>query len=214
MLNFSLAEIISLLVVLLVAFPIHELAHAVSADYFGDDTPRVHGRLTLNPLAHLDLFGSLTLVLLGFGWAKPVPVNEYTLASRSRSAPALVALAGPASNLVLGLLSGALLSTGLLPAPLVASRYIPTAYEVLYIFTVINFVLFFFNLIPLFPLDGEKVLTRLLPYEWAVKYEGLRRFSLGPLIVFIWLLPALGVPVVNWLVFTPAVWLVRIFVGA
>ncbi|MEJ2512577.1 MAG: site-2 protease family protein, partial [Anaerolineales bacterium] len=94
MLNFSLAEIISLIVVLLIAFPIHELAHAVSADYFGDDTPRLHGRLTFNPLAHLDVFGSLTLILLGFGWAKPVPVNEYTLASRSRFAPALVALAG------------------------------------------------------------------------------------------------------------------------
>jgi len=214
MLNFSLAQTVSLIIVLLVAFPIHELAHAVSADYFGDDTPRLHGRLTLNPLAHLDLFGSLTLVLLGFGWAKPVPVNEYALVSRSRFAPALVALAGPASNLVLGLLSGVLLASGLLPAPLVASRYIPTLYEVLYIFSVINFVLFFFNLIPLFPLDGEKILIRLLPYEWGIKFESLRRFTFGPLIVFVWLLPALGVPVVRWLVFTPATWLIRFFIGA
>jgi Zn-dependent protease len=213
MLNFSLAEVVSLLVVLLVAFPIHELAHAVTADYFGDDTPRLHGRLTLNPLAHLDLFGSLTLVLVGFGWAKPVPVNEYTLKTRSRYAPAAVALAGPASNLVLGLLSGFILATGLLPVPTVASRYLPTAYEVLYIFSVINFVLFFFNLIPLFPLDGEKIIIRLLPYEWGVRWESLRRFTFGPLIVLVWLLPALGIPVVRTLVFTPALWLVRFFVG-
>jgi Zn-dependent protease len=213
MLNFSLAEVVSLLVVLLVAFPIHELAHAVTADYFGDDTPRLHGRLTLNPLAHLDLFGSLTLVLVGFGWAKPVPVNEYTLKTRSRYAPAAVALAGPASNLVLGLLSGFILATGLLPVPTVASRYLPTAYEVLYIFSVINFVLFFFNLIPLFPLDGEKIIIRLLPDEWGVRWESLRRFTFGPLIVLVWLLPALGIPVVRTLVFTPALWLVRFFVG-
>jgi Zn-dependent protease len=214
MLNFSLSEVISLVVVLLVAFPIHELSHAVVADYFGDDTPRLHGRLTMNPLAHLDLFGSLTLILLGFGWAKPVPVNEYALQSRSRYAPALVALAGPASNLVLGLLSGLLLTTGLVPAPAIASRYLPTPYEVLYIFSIINFVLFFFNLIPLFPLDGEKVLIRVLPSEWGFKWESLRRFTFGPLIVLVWLLPALGVPIVRWLVFTPAQGLMRLFIGA
>lgn len=213
MLNFSIAQMVSLVVVLLVAFPIHELAHAVSADYFGDDTPRLHGRLTLNPLAHLDLFGSLTLIMLGFGWAKPVPVNEYALSTRSRYAPAFVALAGPASNLVLGLFASILLATGLVTAPQTVSRFFPTFYEVLYIFSVINFVLFFFNLIPLFPLDGEKILLRLLPTEWALRYEGLRRFTFGPLIVFVWLLPALGIPVVNWLVFTPAVWLLQLFIG-
>ena len=90
MLNFSLPQMISLAVVLLVALPIHELAHALAADYFGDDTPRLHGRITLNPFAHLDLVGSLMLLLAGFGWAKPVPVNEYALSMRSRYAPALV----------------------------------------------------------------------------------------------------------------------------
>ena len=214
MLNFSLAQIISLLVVLLIAFPIHELAHAVSADYFGDDTPRLHGRLTFNPLAHLDLFGSLTLVLVGFGCAKPVPVNEYKLESHSRYAPALVALAGPASNLVLVLVSGFILATGLLEPPVIASRVLPTPYEVLFYFSLINFVLFFFNLIPLFPLDGEKILIRILPEEWGVRWESLRRFTFGPLIVLVWLLPALNIPVVSALVFTPAQWLVRFFIGA
>ncbi|MBN2043837.1 MAG: site-2 protease family protein [Anaerolineales bacterium] len=213
MLNFSLPELISLAVVLLVAFPIHELAHALAADYFGDDTPRLHGRITLNPLAHLDLVGSLMLLLAGFGWAKPVPVNEYTLSMRSRYAPALVALAGPASNLMLGLFSGILLATGLLPVPDAPSKYIPSAYEVLYIFAVINFVLFFFNLIPLFPLDGEKIAIRFLPPEWGDGLAKLRRFSFGPLIILIWLLPALGVPILDWLVFNPSIRLIRLFLG-
>jgi Zn-dependent protease len=213
MFNFSLPELISLAVVMLVAFPIHELAHALAADYFGDDTPRLHGRITLNPLAHLDLVGSLMLLLAGFGWAKPVPVNEYALSMRSRYAPALVALAGPASNLALGLISGIILATGLLSIPVAPSRYIPSAYEVLYIFTVINFVLFFFNLIPLFPLDGEKIAVRFLPRDLADGLAKLRRFSFGPLIILIWLLPALGVPVLNWLVFNPSIWLVSLFLG-
>ncbi len=213
MFNFSMAEMISLGVVLLVAFPLHELAHAVTADYFGDDTPRMLGRITLNPLAHLDLLGSLTLILAGFGWAKPVPINIYALESRSKYAPAFVALAGPVSNLVLGVAAGLLLATGVLPVPITPSRVIPSLYEIFYIFSVINFVLFFFNLIPLFPLDGEKVAVWLLPSEWGMRLESLRRFSYGPLIVIIWILPLLGVPILDWLVFTPAVWLVRLFVG-
>ena len=213
MLNFSIAQIISLLVVLLVAFPAHEMAHAYMADYFGDDTPRLHGRLTFNPLAHLDLLGSLTLLLVGFGWAKPVPVNPYYLARQSRHAPALVALAGPATNLLLGLFSGLVLATGILPQPVVTSQYIPTLYEVFFMFTLINFVLFFFNLIPLFPLDGEKIAIQLLPTKWSVGLESLRRFSYGPMIILIWLLPALGIHVTNALVFWPAEQLLRLFVG-
>jgi Zn-dependent protease len=213
MLNFSLPEIISLSVVLLVAFPIHELAHAVTADYFGDDTPRLYGRLTLNPLAHLDLVGSLLLILAGFGWAKPVPVNFYALSSRSRYAPALVALAGPASNLVLGLFAGFMLATGFIPRPTAPSQVIPSLYEVLYIFSVINFVLFFFNMIPLFPLDGEKIAVNFLPTEWGNNLEKLRRFSFGPLLIAIWLLPRIGIDIVGWLVFTPANWMMRLFIG-
>ncbi len=213
MLNFSLPRIISLVVVLLVAFPIHELAHAVTADYYGDDTPRLYGRITLNPLAHLDLVGSLLLIVAGFGWAKPVPVNEYALSSRSRYAPALVALAGPASNLVMGLVAGFVLATGFVPRPLTASQYLPSMYEVLFIFSVINFVLFFFNMIPLFPLDGEKIAVNFLPQEWGQGLAKLRRFSFGPLLIAVWLLPAAGVDIVGWLVFTPANWLMNLFIG-
>jgi Zn-dependent protease len=213
MFNITLSRVVSLLVVLLVSFPLHELAHALLADYLGDDTPRLYGRLSLNPLNHLDLFGSLTLILFGFGWAKPVPVNQDALERRSRYGPALVAVAGPVANLFLAVLGGLLLSTGLFPAPIISSRYIPTIYELLYIFALINFVLFFFNLIPLFPLDGEKIAINLLPYEWSVRLESLRRYTFGPLIVLVWLLPALRIPVISWLVFSPSYWLMSLFVG-
>ncbi len=211
MLNFSVAQIISLLVVLFVAFPLHELAHALTADYFGDDTPRMMGRLTLNPFAHLDLFGSLMLVLAGFGWAKPVPVNQYALERNSRTAPALVALAGPVTNLLLGLAAGLILASGLVTQPAAANQVIPSLYQVLYIFSLINFVLFFFNLIPLFPLDGEKVAVWLLPPDLGSKLAALRRFSFGPMLVLLLILPRLGVPVTDWLVFTPATWLMNLF---
>jgi len=101
--NGNPSSIISSIVVLLVAFPIHEFAHAWTATQYGDDTPRQYGRLTLNPLAHLDLMGSLLLLVAGFGWAKPVPVNPYALQRRSPSAMMWVALAGPFSNLILAI---------------------------------------------------------------------------------------------------------------
>lgn len=211
MFNITLPRIISLLVVLLVAFPAHELAHALMATYFGDNTPRTYNRLSLNPLSHLDIFGSITLILFGFGWAKPVPVDEYTLERNSRFAPALVALAGPTMNLLLGIISGFFLAAGIFGPPTQVSKFIPSMYELLYYFTVINFVLFFFNLIPLFPLDGEKIAIHILPYEWGLKLESLRRYSFGPLIILVWLLPALGIPIISWLAFGPANWLMNLF---
>jgi Zn-dependent protease len=99
------ATMIARVIVLLVAFTIHEFAHAWTATQFGDETARMNGRLTLNPLAHLDLMGSLLLVFAGFGWAKPVPVNPYVLGRRSPAALMWVSLAGPFSNLLLAILA-------------------------------------------------------------------------------------------------------------
>jgi Zn-dependent protease len=99
------ATLITRVITLLIAFTIHEFSHATVADRFGDDTPRLHGRLTLNPLAHLDIMGTLMLLVAGFGWAKPVPVNPYVLNRRSPSAMMWVSLAGPLSNFLLALLA-------------------------------------------------------------------------------------------------------------
>ena len=86
MLGLDPQTIISRIIILLIAFTVHEFAHAWTANFFGDDTPRMYGRLTLNPLSHLDVMGSLLLLIAGFGWAKPVPINPYALSRRSSAA--------------------------------------------------------------------------------------------------------------------------------
>jgi Zn-dependent protease len=210
MLTFSLPLIFSLVIVLMVGFTVHEFAHAWTADYFGDETPRLHGRLTLNPLAHLDIIGSLMLLVAGFGWAKPVPVDMYALERRSRSAPMLVALAGPVSNLLLAIAAGVLLGSGLVQRPTIVSEFFPSLYELLGYFVLYNLVLFFFNLIPLFPLDGEKVLMYFLPSRGQLFMGNLRRFGSMPLLITVLILPVLGIPIFEWLVFRPAIWLTNL----
>lgn len=153
----SLNQFLSMLPVLLIALPVHEFAHAWTANRLGDDTPRLAGRLTLNPLSHLDVVGSLLLLFAGFGWAKPVPINPYALQRRTPAGVMIVAAAGPLSNVALALLVSIPFRLGLVSTP--NSILVP----LLEFFILINLVLFFFNLIPIFPLDGEKVLTYFLP---------------------------------------------------
>jgi len=157
MLNFpSLQEILLLLPAILIGLTVHEYSHGLAADRLGDHTARNQGRLTLNPIAHIDPVGFLMLILFKFGWAKPVPVNPYNLRGNPARGMLLVALAGPVSNLLLALISAFLLGTGL------------TQYNVYFHYIVlyslqINVVLAIFNLIPVPPLDGSKILAGLLP---------------------------------------------------
>ncbi len=209
MLSSSIPEIISMIIVLLISFSVHEFAHAYVADSFGDDTPRLAGRVTLNPFAHLDFMGALMFISFGFGWAKPVPVNFRTLMLRSRHAPVYVALAGPVSNLVMAILGAFPIMLGLVQMPVVEPNIFPSMYGLLSTFIVFNLVLFFFNILPLFPLDGEKVLLHLLPanaYDQMIK---LRRYGSWPLLLLVLLLPMLGIDILNTLVFFPAVTIAR-----
>ena len=168
---------------ILFALTVHEFFHAFIAFRFGDTTARDMGRLTLNPLAHLDFFGTLMLFVsqFHFGWAKPVPVNPYNLRN-PRVADFWISAAGPLSNLGLGLVFGLLRRMAF-----ASSTQMPEAVAMFLYFSVsINVSLAFFNLIPIFPLDGSHILRSILPpqYEESLsKFEMIAPFVLILLIV-------------------------------
>lgn len=173
------------IVALVVAVTIHEFSHALAADRLGDPTPRVQGRLTLNPLAHLDPLGTLMLLLVRFGWGRPVQFDPYNLANPRRDA-AVISFAGPASNLVLATLLSVFFrfSVNFNQVPLLV-------FEILAPVIYLNVLLAVFNLVPVHPLDGGKILVGLLPAESAAVWDRfLQQYGLI-LLLFI-LLPFFG----------------------
>ncbi len=173
-----LADIILWLPPILFAITIHEVAHGLMADYQGDPTAKYAGRLTLNPLPHIDPIGFIALVIFHIGWAKPVPVNP-AMFKNPRRGILLVSLAGPVSNILLAIASSLLFRLFMLlvttPNPVVR-----TIVLMLRISVEINLILAFFNLIPIPPLDGSKVLFNLM----NVSAEGqLRLERIGPLLL-------------------------------
>lgn len=156
------------LLAIIVTLTIHEFSHAFSAYILGDQTAKEEGRMTLNPISHIDPLGFFMLLFVGFGWAKPVPINPYNLKSQ-RLGTAIVSLAGPLSNLVGVLVFGLILkfvSPSLGPSNLLVNF--------LFLLALVNFSLFLFNLIPIPPLDGSKVLLSAIPDKFAEfkeKYE-------------------------------------------
>lgn len=169
-----LAALIAVAIILLVSFPVHEFSHALAAYRLGDGTAKLFGRLTLNPIVHFDPVGGLMLIFsgllggVGFGWAKPTPVNPLNLRG-GREGEAIVALAGPASNLVLAA-AAALPLRYILHTPTVALGLPEVVTRTLLFFVLINLALAIFNLIPIPPLDGSKVLYAFLPprvaWQW------------------------------------------------
>lgn len=161
---------------LIIAITIHEFSHALMADKLGDPTPRSQGRLSLNPLRHLDLFGTLMLIFVHFGWGKPVVIDPYNLKNPKRD-ETLISLAGPASNLILA----AILS--------VIIRFVNLNTFSIFLFSSIiqmNVILAVFNLIPIPPLDGSKIFLNLLPndvsYQWQEAFE---KYGFILLIIFL-----------------------------
>jgi Zn-dependent protease len=151
-----------LIPVIIFALSFHEFSHGWMAHRYGDPTAKLAGRLTLNPMAHLDVFGSIALYLMGFGWAKPVPVNPQYLANPKRDMM-WIALAGPVSNLIIALISGILLSV-LLRLGIINSQ--SPLIMVLIMSLQINLVLAIFNFIPIPPLDGSRILEGLVPNKY------------------------------------------------
>jgi Zn-dependent protease len=166
---------------LIIAITIHEFSHALVADSLGDPTPRSHGRLSLNPMAHADLFGTILLPLLSaftgiptIGWAKPVPIDPYNLANPKRD-ELLIAAAGPVSNLLLAIILSLFV------------RFFGINSDLLSFAILINISLAVFNLIPIPPLDGSKIIFNLLPdsessFQWQ---QTLDRYGFFILLVLL-----------------------------
>jgi Zn-dependent protease len=161
---------------LLLAMTVHEYAHARVAVAMGDFTPRMTGRLTLNPVAHIDPIGLLMLFFAQFGWAKPVMINARNFKDW-RKGELYVSLAGPAANLVTAFIALLLLAA-------VGGQAV-WLYNVLKLIVLYNINFAVFNMIPLPPLDGSKVLMSFLPGEWAYKLAGIERYSFLILIVLV-----------------------------
>ena len=173
--NFDPILYLSRIIILILAISVHEYAHALAADWLGDPTPRSQGRLTLDPRKHLDAFGSIMFLIAGFGWGKPVYTDPRNFKGDPRTGMAVVAAAGPASNLLLAYIGSILYRLGLVQTEI--------SYYFLFLFVSLNILLMLFNLLPISPLDGYQVTVGLLPYEIATviaRYQGQ-----GPIILML-----------------------------
>lgn len=180
MVNFF--SLITSVISLIIAITIHEFSHALIADRLGDPTPRSQGRLSLNPLKHLDLVGTIMLFLIHFGWGKPVQIDPYNLKNPKRD-QLLISLAGPASNLLLAIILSIII------------RFIPLNLFITFLISTViqlNVLLAIFNLIPIPPLDGSKILLNLLPDDISEQWqEAFSQYGFILLIVFLFL------PIIN-----------------
>jgi Zn-dependent protease len=202
----DLTQLIILAPPILLALAFHEYAHGWVADRLGDPTARQAGRLTMNPLVHLDLVGTIMIFIAHIGWAKPVPVNPYNLSNPKRDM-VLVSLAGPVANLILALAFGLVFRTishGGLPEPLV---------NLIFYGVMINIALAIFNLIPIPPLDGSRILGGLLPTEMEREYRKLDRF--GPMLVLVLVMGGymLNIPILWWIILPFLKFFLHLFAG-
>ncbi len=181
--NLSLERLILVIPAILIALTLHELAHAKAAYHFGDPTAKNSGRFSLNPLKHLDPVGTIMLIFFGFGWAKPVPVNPMYFEGNRKRKMLWVALAGPVSNLLQALAGAILLSLiyHFVPGGTVASFLI--SFFVYYIS--INLVLAVFNILPIPPLDGSKILAGLLPDKFYVFISKIEQYGFIILLILV-----------------------------
>lgn len=191
-------EFIFQIAILIMSVVIHEVSHGYAASYLGDETARYQGRLTLNPLKHLDPFGSVVLPLVLaishagfiFGWAKPVPYNPYNLRP-GRWSEAIVAVAGPAANILLALIFGMILRAGV--------SNDPAFVQIISLIVFTNILLAIFNLVPIPPLDGSKLIFAIFPNKLFQIRGFFERYGFILIIFFIFFLWQFISPIIVWL---------------
>ena len=188
--DYLIPTAISFVVVAIIAFAYHEFAHALVADRLGDPTPRSHGRITLNPIPHLDRTGLIMLLIIGFGYAF-TPINERYLRGNPRTSHAIVAVAGPLANLLMAFLMALPVRLGVVPIQ-PPGQYLPSLYSFLAFGVYFNLLLFAFNMLPVPPLDGFRILLGVLPPEMAYRLQGLYQYSQMIFLAIFFLLPVVG----------------------
>lgn len=169
---------------ILLGFTIHEFSHAMVAYRLGDDTPKHQGRLTLSPFAHIDLMGFLAILLIGFGWAKPVQINTRNFKNPRRD-DILVSIAGPLSNLGLAIISLLILKFAY---PFVSGQLGEVMINLLLNCVIYNVILFVFNLMPIPPLDGYSIFKNIAPLSFYPFFTKIEKYSQWILIIFVFLL--------------------------
>ncbi len=215
--DFNPQYVIAIIITFLIAITVHEFMHAWTAWMLGDDTARLLGRISLNPAVHFDPIGALMFLLIAFGfpgiaWGKPVPVNDYRLRPAGRfgrqGSMALVSLAGPLSNVVLGALAAAILRFSSFTGSSVV-----VIDEFLQLFIIVNFSLAAFNMIPLPPLDGSRILAALLPSFWRPVLAPLERYGVVILLLLLLVGGGLGSSIIGAIIGPVRDVLFRIFAG-
>jgi Zn-dependent protease len=192
--RFDILNLLLSIPAILIAITFHEYAHGWMAYRLGDPTPKFYGRLTLNPLAHLDPIGTLMLLIFRFGWAKPVPINPNNFSNYRRDT-VLVSIAGPSANFLLAIIFALI---GRIVMPL----YIIPINAFLSISIYVNIALAIFNLIPIPPLDGSKLLLLFLPYRYTYIMGFLEQYGFIIIVMLIAFTNFIGLivsPIVNWL---------------
>ena len=197
MFDIDLSRLLYSVPAIILCLTFHEWAHGFVAYKFGDPTAKMAGRLTLNPLKHLDPLGTLMLIFARFGWAKPVPVNPYNFEGDRRSKMTVVAMAGPLANLLFAVVATVFLYLIVDYAPY--NRFFAYLYNLTSELVWINVSLAIFNLMPIPPLDGSKILGGFLPAKWEAVYYRIERY--GFLILFIFILTGLSGKILTPLVY-------------
>jgi Zn-dependent protease len=198
---------------ILLALTFHEYAHAYVAHRFGDDTAKQNGRLSLNPLRHLDPLGTIMIFLVHFGWAKPVPVNPYRLRNPKKDM-LWISAAGPLSNMILALISGLLLRFIFAAAGMPGQNSLMSLVMFMLIMSLqINLALAVFNILPIAPLDGSKILAGLLPARYENAIAQLERYGPFVLIGLIIIGRVADIPILGALIWPFVKFFSKIFAG-